>query len=153
MEDLDRSTGAVLAALERLGLDENTLVLITSDNGADYNGSPGALRGRKGEVLEGGQRVPMIARWPGTIEPGRVSDEMAMNIDIFPTLLAMAGVALPEDRVIDGADLTAFLRGSPNTPTSSSSTSLSPPRSRRPRGTPTSSTCAQPVTPDATSPA
>jgi len=80
-------------------------VLITSDNGADYNGSAGPLRGRKGEVLEGGQRVPMIAWWPGRIEPGRVSDAMAMNTDLFPTFLSLAGLPLPQDRVIDGADL------------------------------------------------
>ncbi len=116
VEDLDRSTGAVLEALARLGLEENTLVLITSDNGADYNGSPGPLRGRKGDVLEGGQRVPMIARWPGTIEPGRVSDAMGMNIDILPTVLSLVDVPLPQDRVIDGADLSAFLRGAAETP-------------------------------------
>ena len=111
IEDLDRSTGAVLAALDRLGLTEDTLVLITSDNGADYNGSPGDLRGRKGEVLEGGQRVPMIARWPGHIAAGRVSDEIAMNIDVFPTLLAQAGIPLPDDRIVDGKDLTALFDG------------------------------------------
>ncbi|MBW2245405.1 MAG: sulfatase-like hydrolase/transferase, partial [Deltaproteobacteria bacterium] len=69
------------------------------------NGSPGNLRGRKGEVLEGGQRVPMIARWPGRIPAGGVSDEIAMNIDVFPTLLGLAGIPLPEDRIVDGADL------------------------------------------------
>jgi len=106
VEDLDRSTGALLDALDRLGLSRNTLVLVTSDNGADYNGSPGFLRGRKGEVYEGGQRVPMIVRWPGTVAPGRVSDAMAMNIDFFPTLLSMAGVPLPQDRIIDGRDLS-----------------------------------------------
>ena len=109
VEDLDRSTGALLDALDRLALARDTLVLITSDNGADYNGSPGFLRGRKGEVYEGGQKVPMIARWPGHIRPGRVSDAMAMNIDLFPTLLSMAGVPLPRDRVIDGRDLSRLL--------------------------------------------
>jgi arylsulfatase A-like enzyme len=106
VEDLDRSTGALLDAIDRLGLARDTLVLITSDNGADYNGSPGFLRGRKGEVYEGGQKVPMIARWSGRVMPGRVSDAMAMNIDLFPTLLSLAGVSLPQDRVIDGRDLS-----------------------------------------------
>jgi arylsulfatase A-like enzyme len=109
VEDLDRSTGALLDALDRLDLERETLVLITSDNGADYNGSPGFLRGRKGEVYEGGQKVPMIARWPGRVVPGRVSDAMAMNIDLFPTLLSLAGVPLPPDRVIDGRDLSGLL--------------------------------------------
>jgi arylsulfatase A-like enzyme len=111
VEDLDRSTGAILAAIDRLGLAENTLVFITSDNGADYNGSPGPLRGRKGEILEGGQRVPMIVRWPGRVAAGVESDEPAMNTDLFPTLLSLAGLPLPTDRVIDGEDLTAFLEG------------------------------------------
>ncbi len=117
VEDLDRSTAAVLEALERLGLAEDTLVLITSDNGADYNGSPGFLRGRKGEVLEGGQRVPMIARWPGRIAPGQVTDAMGMNTDLFPTLLSLAGLPSPADRVLDGRDLTPVLTegaGSPH---------------------------------------
>lgn len=109
VEDLDRSTGAILDALDRLGIADETLVLITSDNGADYGGSPGGLRGRKGEILEGGQRVPMIARWPGRLPAGVVSDAMAMNIDVFPTLLSLAGLPLPADRAIDGRDLSALL--------------------------------------------
>jgi len=109
VEDLDRSTGALLDAIDRLGLARDTLVLITSDNGADYNGSPGFLRGRKGEVYEGGQKVPMIARWSGHVMPGRVTDAMAMNIDFFPTLLSLAGVSMPQDRVIDGRDLSSLL--------------------------------------------
>ncbi|MGI9591163.1 MAG: sulfatase-like hydrolase/transferase [Myxococcota bacterium] len=110
VEDLDRSTGAILDALERLGLASTTAVFITSDNGADYGGSAGALRGRKGEILEGGQRVPMIVRWPGRVPP-RVSGEPAMNTDLFPTLLALAGLPLPPDRVIDGHDRTVLLEG------------------------------------------
>lgn len=108
VEDLDRSVGTVVDALERLGLAENTLVLITSDNGADYGGSPGYLRGRKGEILEGGQRVPMVASWPGRIAPGE-SSSMAMNTDLMPTLLGLAGVPLPGDRVIDGRDIAPLL--------------------------------------------
>ena len=111
VEDLDRSTGRLLDAIDRLGLAEDTLVLITSDNGADYNGSPGFLRGRKGDVYEGGQKVPMIVRWTGHVKPGGVSGEMAMNIDLFPTLLAMAGVPLPGDRIIDGRDLSRLFTG------------------------------------------
>jgi arylsulfatase/uncharacterized sulfatase len=97
-------------ALDRLGLAESTLVYITSDNGADYGGSPGPLRGRKGEILEGGQRVPMIVRSPGRV-PARVSGAPAMNTDLFPTLLALAGLPLPRDRVIDGRDLAPLLSG------------------------------------------
>jgi arylsulfatase A-like enzyme len=114
VEDLDRSTGELLDAIDRLGLAENTLVLITSDNGPDYNGRPGPLRGRKGDVYEGGQRVPMIVRWTGHVTPGRVSREMAMNIDLFPTVLRLAGVPLPVDRVIDGKDLSRLFRARPD---------------------------------------
>ena len=115
VEDLDRSTGALLDAIERLGLERETLVLITSDNGADYGGSPGFLRGRKGEILEGGQRVPFIARWPDEIPAGQVSAAMAMNIDFLPTLLALAGLPLPEDRLVDGRDLMPVLQaGAPS---------------------------------------
>lgn len=111
VEDLDRSTGAILDALDRLGLSERTLVLITSDNGADYGGSAGGLRGRKGSTYEGGQRVPMIALWPGTIAAGRVDETPAMQIDVFPTLLSLAGLPLPDDRTIDGIDLSTLLVG------------------------------------------
>lgn len=106
VEDLDRSTGRILDALRRLGLDERTLVLITSDNGADYGGSPGPLRGRKGETYDGGQRVPLIARWRGRIPSSGRSDALAMNIDLFPTLLGLAGLPTPDDREIDGRDLS-----------------------------------------------
>ncbi|MCZ6784500.1 MAG: sulfatase-like hydrolase/transferase, partial [Proteobacteria bacterium] len=116
VEDLDRSTGAILAAVDRLGLAPTTAVFITSDNGADYNGSPGGLRGRKGEIYEGGQRVPMIVHWPGRVEAGRVNDEPAMNIDLFPTLLSLAGLPLPDDREIDGRDLSALLDGTGGRP-------------------------------------
>ncbi|MFP6664831.1 MAG: sulfatase [Deltaproteobacteria bacterium] len=116
VEDLDRSTGTILAALDRLGLAENTVVFITSDNGADYNGSPGALRGRKGDILEGGQRVPMIVRWPGRVPAGAVSAEPAMNTDLFPTLLSLAGLPLPADREIDGRDISALLEGRAGSP-------------------------------------
>ncbi len=116
VEDLDRSTGQIMAALTRLNLDDNTIVIITSDNGADFNGSPGALRGRKGDIWEGGQRVPMIVRWPSHIAPGSISGEMAMNTDIFPTLLKLAGQELPTDRVIDGKDIASLLTGKANSP-------------------------------------
>lgn len=114
VEDLDRSTGQIVDALGRLGLSENTLVLVTSDNGADYSGSVGGLRGRKTENYEGGQRVPMIAAWPGHIAPA-TSGELGMQTDLLPTLLSLAGVPLPSDRVIDGRDLSeTWLNGAPS---------------------------------------
>jgi len=109
VETIDWSTGEILATLKRLGLDENTLVLFTSDNGPWFEGSPGPFRDRKGSSWEGGQRVPFIARWPEMITPGTVSNEPVMNIDIFPTLVKLAGGTLPNDRAIDGKDIWSVL--------------------------------------------
>jgi uncharacterized sulfatase len=105
VSELDWSIGEVIAALHSAGVAENTLVVVTSDNGPWFEGSPGALRGRKGQSYEGGFRVPFIAWWPGRIAAGAVSDVPAMNIDLFPTFLGLAGLSLPADRVIDGVDL------------------------------------------------
>ena len=109
--DLDRSTGAILDALDRLGLAENTLVVATSDNGPWLQGSARGVRGRKVEPFEGGMRVPFLARWPGRIPAGARSDAVACGIDLLPTLLALAGVPLPGDRAIDGIDLGPVLTG------------------------------------------
>jgi uncharacterized sulfatase len=111
VEELDASVGALLRALEERGLRERTLVVFTSDNGPWHQGSPGGLRGRKGQPLEGGQRVPTLAAWPGRLPAGRVVDAPAMNTDVFPTALALAGLALPSDRAIDGRDLWPLLSG------------------------------------------
>jgi uncharacterized sulfatase len=109
--ELDWSVGEVIAALHRAGIAENTLVVVTSDNGPWFEGSPGGLRGRKGQSYEGGFRVPFIAWWPGRIAPGGVSHVPAMNIDLFPTFLGLAGLSPPGDRVIDGVDLWPLLTG------------------------------------------
>jgi uncharacterized sulfatase len=103
--ELDWSVGEVIAALHRAGVADNTLVVVTSDNGPWFEGSPGGLRGRKGQSYEGGFRVPCIAWWPGRIPPNTRSDVPAMNIDLFATFLGLAGLSLPGDRVIDGVDL------------------------------------------------
>ena len=91
-------------------------MLITSDNGGDYDGSVAGLRGRKQQIYEGGQRVPAIAWWPGRIAAGRETDAMAMNIDVLPTFAALAGLPLPTDRAIDGADLGPLLAGAETSP-------------------------------------
>ncbi|PKL40632.1 MAG: arylsulfatase [Spirochaetae bacterium HGW-Spirochaetae-1] len=103
--EVDWSVGEIMKALKKNGLDKNTLVIFTSDNGPWFDGSPGGLRGRKGMSFEGGFRVPMIARWPRHIPPGSVCREPAMNIDFFPTMLDLAGLTLPSDRVIDGKNI------------------------------------------------
>jgi arylsulfatase A-like enzyme len=109
VEEIDWSVGEVMCALEEDGLADNTLVIFTSDNGPSYNGSPGGLRGRKGQSYEGGFRVPMIAHWPKRIPARSVCSEPAMNTDLFPTILALAGLELPEDRIIDGKNIFGLL--------------------------------------------
>jgi uncharacterized sulfatase len=116
VSELDWSVGEVVGAIERLGIEDNTLVIVTSDNGPWYEGSPGGLRGRKGQSYEGGFRVPFVAWWPGQIPAGRVVDDPAMGIDLFPTCMALAGLGLPNDRVIDGTDLSSVLSGGTTLP-------------------------------------
>jgi uncharacterized sulfatase len=107
--ELDWSVGKILAQLKESGLNDKTLVIFTSDNGPWFGGSTGGLRGMKGKTWEGGIRVPMIARWPGRIPAGGVCHRPAGTIDIFPTVLKLAGVPLPDNRVIDGRDMMPLL--------------------------------------------
>ena len=93
LESLDHNVGRVLDALERLGCLTNTLVVFTSDNGGERFSDMWPLTGMKGELLEGGIRVPVLARWPGRIAPGMRSDQLAATTDWLPTLLAAAGGA------------------------------------------------------------
>ena len=129
VEDIDRAVGAVLGALEATGAAENTLIIVTSDNGPWYEGSTGAgrngaaspLRGRKATPFEGGFRVPGIVRWPagGVGAAGARADTApccashsapAHFMDILPTVLNACGIARPRDRVLDGDNLLAALR-------------------------------------------
>ena len=110
VEELDWSTGEIMAALKRNGLDSNTLVMFSSDNGPWYEGSPGALRGRKGSTYEGGVREPFIARFPGRIPKGIVARGVAGTIDILPTLAGLSGAALPK-APLDGLDIWPLMTG------------------------------------------
>lgn len=112
VEDLDHSTGRILAALEKRGLAENTIVLLTSDNGPWYQGAPGrGIRGRKNASWRGSQRVPAIVRWPAGVAAGSRSAEMVMGIDLLPTMLEAAGLPAPPDRDLDGESLLGVLAG------------------------------------------
>jgi uncharacterized sulfatase len=91
-------------------------VVFTSDNGPWYGGSSGGLRGMKGTSWEGGYRVPFIARWPKKIPAGHKSDEPAITMDLFATALAVAGIAPPADRVIDGANILPLLTSDAKSP-------------------------------------
>lgn len=114
--DLDESVGAVLDALKRAGVDENTLVLFSSDNGAWFGGSCGGLRGMKGTNYEGGYRVPLIARWPGKIPAGRQSDALTVMMDLFATILKASGARMPDERKLDGKDILPVLTGAAGSP-------------------------------------
>jgi arylsulfatase A-like enzyme len=111
VECVDWSVAALLKELRALGLDSNTLVIFTSDNGSNCRdgGSNGPLRGRKGTTWEGGLRVPCVMRWPGVISPGRTCKAMSTAMDLFPTLAGLAGAAPPGDRRLDGRDLRPLL--------------------------------------------
>lgn len=116
IEELDWSTGQIIDELTKLGLDENTLVFFTSDNGPwlvkDQNGgSAGLLRDGKGTTWEGGMRVPGLAWWPGTIPSGQVTQALGTTMDLFSTSLALAGADQPDDRIIDGENLMPVLTG------------------------------------------
>ena len=122
MMEIDWSCGQIFQKLKELNLDEQTIIVFTSDNGPwlGYGidgGSAGPLRDGKGSTWEGGVRVPAIFRWPGRIPPARRTDAVAGNIDLLPTLTAIAGAQLPKDRTLDGRDLTGLLNGESLYPT------------------------------------
>ena len=116
ISQMDDAFGRLMKKLDDAGLRENTLVLFTSDNGPAItpqhpHGSSGPLRDKKGSTFEGGIRIPGILRWPGKTKPGTVSDEPICGVDFLPTICAVAGLQVPQDRVIDGASWLPVLTG------------------------------------------
>jgi len=121
VSNMDRAVGKLMAALDQRQLTGNTVVYFTSDNGPETlnryggawrsHGSPGPLRGMKLHIYEGGIRVPGIVRWPGKTEAGSVVSEPISAVDLLPTFCAEAGVELPIDRTLDGADFRPAFRG------------------------------------------
>lgn len=112
--EIDWGVGQILEALKRTGVDEHTLVVFTSDNGpwllyGDHGGSAGPLRAGKGTSFEGGFRVPCVMRWPGKIPAGTPCGELAATIDLLPTIAALVGGQLPDDRIIDGKDIRPLM--------------------------------------------
>jgi arylsulfatase A len=111
VQEIDWSVGEVFKALKENGLDENTIVIFTSDNGPNSHGSAKPLKGRKFDTYEGGQRVPAVIWAPNKIKQGVVSDEIVSSLDIFPTIAKYAGISMPKGRVFDGYDISKFLKG------------------------------------------
>ncbi|MFK7922266.1 MAG: sulfatase [Bacteroidia bacterium] len=132
IETIDWSTGAIVDGLKAEGLEENTIFIFTSDNGPWNNlpprmynaeavekwdtGSAGPFRGSKASTWEGGHRVPAIIRWPGKIPAGQMRPELLTSMDIYPTLLSLAGAELPADRTYDGHDMWPLLTGEADSP-------------------------------------
>jgi arylsulfatase A-like enzyme len=115
MMEMDWSVGEILKSLKDNGLDNNTLVIFTSDNGpwlhfGNHGGSAGGLREGKGTAFEGGQRVPCIMRWKGMMPEGLTCNQLTSTIDILPTIAAVCDVKLPKNR-IDGVNMLPILRG------------------------------------------
>jgi len=110
VEEVDWSVGQVLETLKKHGLESNTLVMFSSDNGPWFQGSPGGLRGRKGMTYEGGVREPFLARFPGRIPRGRVCHGLASMMDIMPTVAKLCGVPLPKNP-LDGIDIWPLITG------------------------------------------
>lgn len=109
VQELDWSVGEIMDTLVEAGVEDNTLVIFTSDNGPWFEGSVGDYRGRKGDVYSGGQHVPMIAWMPSIITDGFESNALSSGIDILPTVLDILGVDLPTDRIIDGVSMLPVL--------------------------------------------
>ncbi len=121
VEEIDASTGQVLQALKDEGLDKNTLVIFTSDNGpwltfGVNGGSAGLLRDGKGSTFEGGMREPFIAWWPGRVPAGQTVLDMISTLDLLPTFAKLAGMQPPADRALDGYDISPVLFGTGPSP-------------------------------------
>ena len=111
---IDWAADVLFHELKSLGLDDDTLVIFTSDNGSRVHGeggSNGPLRATKGTTWEGGQRVPCIMRWPGKIPAGKTCSELTLSMDFYPTLAAIGGAEVPTDRIIDGKDIRPLIHG------------------------------------------
>ncbi len=120
VEEIDSGVGQILQTLKDEKIDENTLVVFTSDNGPwlsfnELGGSAGLLREGKGCTFEGGMREPTIFRWPGTIKPGVVAD-IGATMDLFPTFCKLAGIEIPGDRIMDGFDISPTLTEAKKSP-------------------------------------
>jgi arylsulfatase A-like enzyme len=112
VHDLDDSIGILLNKLRELNLEQNTLVVFTSDNGGTQQHTQEPLRGNKGCYYEGGIREPFIVRWPGVVAAGSKCDVPVINLDLYPTFLAAAGAQVPAGKVLDGESLLPLIKQS-----------------------------------------
>jgi arylsulfatase A-like enzyme len=113
---MDAAIGSILTTLRELGLENDTLVIFSSDNGGAGGADNTPLRGSKNQMFEGGLRVPLVARWPGRIPPGKVLGDFLTSLEYFPTVLAATGAAPPPGVVLDGFDMLPVLSGKQPSP-------------------------------------
>lgn len=113
---MDEAIGALMESVKKTGQEDNTIFLFMSDNGGSGNGGNAPLRGSKSTMWEGGLRVPFIARWPGKLPAGKVTDEFLTALELVPTLLAVTGAKAPEGVKLDGFDMMPILRGETKSP-------------------------------------
>src|SRR6185436_6094117 len=112
MESLDDGVGRVMQSIKAAGLDKNTLVIFTSDNGGERFSYLWPFSGQKGDLLEGGIRVPALVRWPGVVPANRLTQQMAITMDWTATILAAAKAGIPAGHALDGIDLLPVIKGS-----------------------------------------
>ncbi len=121
LAEMDYRTGQILDAIKEAGIEDNTLVIFTSDNGPEatdpWQGANGQWRGTYFTAMEGGIRMPFMIRWPGKVPAGRVNNEIVHIVDLFTTLARLGGAEIPKDRPIDGVDQLDFFLGDRNRPT------------------------------------
>lgn len=113
LENVDFHIGRLLDTLDEVGVADNTIVILSSDNGPWFQGSTNGQRGNKTTSWEGGIHVPFFVRWPGRVAPGSTCGEPASFIDLLPTLVGIGGGEVPKDRPIDGIDIRPVLHGRP----------------------------------------
>jgi arylsulfatase A-like enzyme len=111
VEHLDRQIGEVLAAIDRAGIAEDTIVIFTNDNGGEWLSSSAPFFGRKWTVFEGGIRVPAIVRWPNRIASGSVSDQVGITMDLTASILAVTGATVPAETKLEGVNLFPVWEG------------------------------------------
>ncbi|MBN2000674.1 sulfatase [candidate division KSB1 bacterium] len=121
IEEIDWSVGQIMETLKQAGVEKNTFLVFTSDNGPwshmkQNGGSSGLLRGAKASTWEGGVREPFIARYPGVLPAGRVCTEVGTTMDLFASILAMADIPVPDDRPVDGKNIIPVLQGTEKSP-------------------------------------
>lgn len=111
LESLDNSVGRVMAKLEEMGISENTIIILTGDNGGNFDETTGGLRGFKGFAYEGGVREPLLVKWPGKIKAGSKSEAITIGTDFYPTILEMAKLPQRPEEHMDGVSLVPILKG------------------------------------------